>query len=393
MNLVATFNFGDVPYARQTVPYMQAYATRCGADFVEHRKFPQSHQYPPGASWFHADAIREFANQDRYTKLLLLDADQLVMPTCPDLFAMTGNRIRAVVDMGMPEGDNLAVWCDRILHETAVVGPYFNAGMLLVPLAAARRIAPCLSGPYPQDVTQQFFNNEQHFLNQRVRQREVIDWLPNDFNWLAPQFQDAAFQKQIIHFVGPHKGLLDGFLHVLESQYRPGSSESLSQLGQRMGTDKGTDHSYLEVYEQLFEPLRRRPMSMLEIGVYKGYSLRMWKAWFPQARIFGMDINPSVAPVPGCELVIASQTDRAAIESHWSDASLDLIIDDGSHQIEHQLLSLCYLWPKLKPGGFYVVEDVRDISWVKHFAPFRPLVLDRRHRRSREDDILVILMK
>ena len=41
----------------------------------------------------------------------------------------------------------------------------------------------------------------------------------------------------------------------------------------------------------------------------------------------------------------------------------------------------------------YVIEDVSDISMVKHFDPFRPLVLDRRHRRSREDDILVILMK
>jgi hypothetical protein len=388
MNLVATYNFGEVPYARHTVPYMQAYAARCGADFFEHRAFSQQHLYPPGAGWFKLEAIRQFARQDRHTTLLLLDADQLVMPSCPDLFAMTGDRIRAVVDMGIPEGGDFAVWCQNALHEPAVVGLYFNSGMLLIPLTAARRLAPFLSGPYTQHAL-----FEQHFLNQRVRQRESIDWLPNDFNWLAPQFQEASLQKQVVHFVGSHKNLLDQFVPLLESLACPGSSESLSQLGQRMGTDKGTDHSYLEVYEQLFEPLRRRPMSMLEIGVYKGNSLRMWKSWFPMARIFGMDINPEVAPVPGCELVIASQTDRAAIESRWSDESLDLIIDDGSHRLEHQLLALCYLWPKLKRGGLYVIEDLSDIALAKHFAPFRPLVLDRRHRRSREDDNLLVLMK
>lgn len=388
MNLVATFNFGDVPYARQTVPYMQAYAKRCGADFIEHREFPRHDQYPPGASWFHLEAIREFAQQDHYKTLLLLDADQLVMPSCPNLFTMTGDRIRAVVDMGIPDGGDFSDWCTRESKEAAVVGPYFNAGMLVVPLAAARRIAPSLTGPYPQHLLK-----EQHFLNQRVRQTETIDWLPNDFNWLAPQFQEPSLQQHIVHFVGPHKGLLDEFLPVLESRDHLRESETLPQLGLRMGTDKGTDHSYLEVYEQLFDTLRRQPMTMLEIGVHRGASLRMWRAWFPQARIYGMDIHPAAAVVPGCEVITASQTDRAVIEAQWADESLDLIIDDGSHRLEHQLLSLCYLWPKLKPGGFYVIEDITHASHLKHFAPFRPLFLDRRHRRSREDDILVVFMK
>ena len=388
MNLVATFNFGDVPYARHTVPYMRAYAKRCGADFIEHREFPRRDLYPPGASWFHLDAIRDFAQQDHYKTLLLLDADQLVMPSCPNLFVMTGDRIRAVVDMGMPDGDDFSGWCLEELKEAAIVGPYFNAGLLVVPLAAARRIAPFLCGPYPQHRLK-----EQHFLNQRVRQHESIDWLSKDFNWLAPQLRDAALQQHIVHFVGPHKGLLDQFIPALESRDHLRDSETLSELGRRLGTDKGTDHSYLEVYEQLFETLRRQPMTMLEIGVHRGASLHMWRAWFPKARIYGMDISPAAAAVPGCEVITASQTDRAVIEAQWGDESLDLIIDDGSHRLEHQLLSLCYLWPKLKPGGFYVIEDITNASHLKHFAPFRPLVLDRRQRRSREDDILVILMK
>ncbi len=388
MNLVATFNFGDVPYARHTVPYMQAYAKRCGADFIQHQEFPRHNLYPPGASWFHVDAIRDFAEQDHYTTLLLLDADQLVMPSCPDLFAMTGDRIRAVVDMGIPDGGDFTDWCGQVLKEEVVVGPYFNAGMLVVPLAAARRIAAHLSGPYSQHALK-----EQHFLNQRVRQHETIDWLPNEFNWLAPQFQDASLKQHIVHFVGQHKGLLDEIVPMLESQNHLRESETLPQLGLRMGTDKGTDHSYLEVYEQLFDSLRQRPMAMLEIGVHRGASLRMWRAWFPDARISGMDISPVAAVVPDCEVITASQTDRAVIEAQWADESLDLIIDDGSHRLEHQLLSLCYLWPKLKPGGFYVIEDITHASHLKHFAPFRPLILDRRHRRSREDDILVIMMK
>lgn len=389
MNLVATFNFGDVPYAEYTVPFMRAYAERCGADFVEYKQFPRRQLYPSAPSWFHIEAIRQFASQEYYTKLLLLDADQLVMPSCQDLFKGLGDHVQAVTDMGIPDGGNFGPWCREKLDESPVEGSYFNAGMLLLPLTAARRIAPRLEGPYPNDVEPLF---EQHFLNQRIRQQEVVDLLPNEFNWCAPQFFEDSAQKKIVHFVGAWKNLLPAYVARLMCREN-NANETLSAIGRRMGTDKGTDHSYLEVYEELLEPLRHRPMTMLEIGVYRGASLRMWQCWFPHAKVYGLDLDISGADAPNCELVAASQTDRVFIDARWGDDTFDLIIDDGSHRLADQILSLCYLWPKLKSGGIYVIEDIFDISTVKHFAPFHPMVMDRRHRRGRDDDTLLVFMK
>lgn len=389
MNLVATFNLGEVDYAEYTIPLMRTYASRCAADFIEHKQFPRRDSYPPSASWYHLEAIRNFAAQSYYTKLLLLDADQLILPGCPDLFEMTATRVRAVVDMGLPDGGDFASWCRYVLHEDPAPGAYFNAGMILMPLSEARRIAPFLEGPYP-DVNLAL--HEQHFLNQRLRQHLDVDWLPSAFNWLAPQFIDASLQQQIVHFVGKKKGLLPEFLARL-SQRERAAVVTLAQLGERFGTDKGTDHSYLDVYEQLLDPLRSKHITMLEIGIAGGASLRMWRSWFSAADIYGLDVNIESVDAPGCKLIQGNQTDRILLDSQWSDNTFDLIIDDGSHQLEQQLLSLSYLWPKLKTGGMYLIEDLEGIEFVKYFGAFRPLVLDRRSRRDRQDDILLVLMK
>jgi hypothetical protein len=168
---------------------------------------------------------------------------------------------------------------------------------------------------------------------------------------------------------------------------------NLPALGAQCGTDKGTDHTYLEVYQHLFESFRHRPIRLLELGVGQGASLRLWRTWFPQAHITGLDRSPPDLPDLDCDIVRFSQTDRAAMEATWSDETFDVIIDDASHHVEVQLLSLCWLWPKLKSGGLYVIEDVGHSALVKYFSIFRPLVLDRSHLKARGDDILVILQK
>ena len=74
MNLVATYNFGDVWYADYTVPFMRRYAERAGADFLEFKCFPNRHLYGPVHSWFHVEAIKILAGQGYYQTMLLLDA-------------------------------------------------------------------------------------------------------------------------------------------------------------------------------------------------------------------------------------------------------------------------------------------------------------------------------
>jgi predicted O-methyltransferase YrrM len=135
----------------------------------------------------------------------------------------------------------------------------------------------------------------------------------------------------------------------------------IDSIGLKYGTDKSSlKHDYLKYYAKHLPP---SVTSLLEIGAFKGASLRMWKELYPKARIVCLDLfqdpdNISKAEVEalGVEAIQGDQgytQDLARIPG-----TFDVIIDDGSHRSDHQILSLNYLWNKLNPGGLYVVEDL-----------------------------------
>lgn len=394
MKLVATYNLGSTWYAEHTIPHMRRYANAVGADFKEFRCFPNQAEFGSSASWFHLEAIRYLAGQSRYDWMLLLDADALVLPSCPDVFALAEGNVAVVQDMGIPWIDkSFQDWCADHYGSRPALGKYFNAGVLVVPRDAAIRISTEFRGPFVDE-----WPHDQHYLNWLLPERVSLTWLPVAFNWMAPQHRDDSWKQHIIHFSGVHKDLIPEYARAIENRttLESGSSNaapSLRQLARKYGTDKGTDHSYLEVYEHLFDKFRHRKISLLEIGVYHGESLRLWREFFPNGRITGIDIDLPSSRIEGCELLRISQTDRATLDAAFADESLDIIIDDASHRIEDQVQSVCWLWPKLKPGGLYLIEDVADAGLLKHFAAFRPLMLDRSHLRPRGDDILIVLAK
>ena len=159
--------------------------------------------------------------------------------------------------------------------------------------------------------------------------------------------------------------------------------------------DKGTAHSYIEhYYEDAFKPYRNKNITLLEIGIAQGQSLRMWREYFsPDSRIIGYDIRDNGVQCPGCELVYKDATDSNSFNEI---NELDIIIDDGSHQFDHQLKSLIFLFDKLKSGGLYVIEDVQDIdSTAENFLSFNPNVqiFDFRNIKNRKDDIIIQILK
>ena len=136
---------------------------------------------------------------------------------------------------------------------------------------------------------------------------------------------------------------------------------SLDDLGLMQGTDKSSiRHGYLAHYDRILGPLRHDEITMLEIGVDRGGSLRMWLDYFTRATIVGVDIDPARAGLAGdrCFIEIGNQADAAfmrAIGEKWRPA---VIVDDGSHQADHIMVSFNALFPLLRPGGVYIVEDV-----------------------------------
>lgn len=119
---------------------------------------------------------------------------------------------------------------------------------------------------------------------------------------------------------------------------------------------------YFQAYERHFSRFRGREVHVLEIGVYSGGSLDMWRTYFgPKSRIYGVDIEPACKAYEsdGVKILIGDQADR----SFWQRArlevpDLDIVIDDGGHAPEQQIVTLEELLPHLRPGGIYICEDV-----------------------------------
>lgn len=137
--------------------------------------------------------------------------------------------------------------------------------------------------------------------------------------------------------------------------------ETLDQIAIRTGTDKNSNcHNYCNYYEQFFAPLRDQPIKLLELGVYHGDSLRMWADYFQNGLIYGADIE------------VMSQHDDSRIKTYLVDELdilslvhlkeqvplMDIIVNDASHLSRGMILSFEHLFPHLKPGGYFVLEDL-----------------------------------
>ncbi|MGE3491705.1 MAG: class I SAM-dependent methyltransferase [Vicinamibacterales bacterium] len=146
----------------------------------------------------------------------------------------------------------------------------------------------------------------------------------------------------------------------------------LRQLARYFGTDKEGAHFYAGHYQHHFESRRHRVRRVLEIGVggledprAGGESLRMWKAYFRRAAIVGIDIyDKSFHDEHRITTIIGSQADEAFLRRvHAEHGPFDIIIDDGSHFVEHVLTTFKVLFPLLAPDGIYAVEDTQTSYW------------------------------
>lgn len=136
---------------------------------------------------------------------------------------------------------------------------------------------------------------------------------------------------------------------------------SLDALGLKLGTDKESiGNDYLAIYERNFKELRQKTFNLLEIGVAKGGSLRMWEQYFPNAQIIGADINEECRVYAGGRVTIeiGSQADTNFLTGLSEQYKPLIVIDDGSHLAIHNMASYRILFPLLPPGALYVIEDI-----------------------------------
>lgn len=168
----------------------------------------------------------------------------------------------------------------------------------------------------------------------------------------------------------------------------------LDSIAQTHGPDKRIGcHGYTPFYERHLGYLKDQPIKFMEIGIADGASFRMWKEWLPNAFLIGLDINDAPA-IEGVLFFKGRQEDESTINRILSiTGDLDVLIDDGGHIGAQQIASFNILWKRIKPGGWYIIEDLETgytgEEEKKQLMPFLFSLVDQVHK-DRESEIEAI---
>lgn len=172
---------------------------------------------------------------------------------------------------------------------------------------------------------------------------------------------------------------------VLASKgYQISRVDRLTYLADRCGSDKGTRYSahlYTRIYAKLFQSLQQEALTIAEIGLHRrdvdkrhgggeisapatasaAPSLEIWREYFPNADIFGFDIDDfSNVKIDRCKIVRGNMSSRDDLADFIRviGGQIDILIEDGSHTSHHQQTALGYLFRHIRSGGMYIIEDL-----------------------------------
>ena len=153
------------------------------------------------------------------------------------------------------------------------------------------------------------------------------------------------------------------------------NSHSLGWLAKRFGSDKTGPpgkHRYTQHYQKFFEPMRNERMVVLEIGIggytrtgTGGGSLRMWKHFFPNALVVGLDLeDKKFVEEDRIRVYQGDQSDGELLERIVREVGAPrIVVDDGSHFSHHIRATFEVLFPLLENGGYYAIEDTQTSYW------------------------------
>jgi hypothetical protein len=204
--------------------------------------------------------------------------------------------------------------------------------------------------------------------------------------------------------------------------------QSLDELSKKYNLDKNIAsgcHDYIPGYSKVFNDIRMKAKTVLEIGIgsvengqmcnslgqplngyQTGNSLRCWEEYFLNAKIYGIDIfEHTELNQDRIRTFVADQSNITELDMVIQSISetLDIIIDDGSHDGNHQMISFMHLNQYLSPNGIYMIEDIqpnniekfKDLSifpeyyrdYIRH--RFEIFIFDTREKNNRADDFMM----
>lgn len=132
---------------------------------------------------------------------------------------------------------------------------------------------------------------------------------------------------------------------------------------------------FFDIYDQYFHKYRGKEVVFLEIGIFQGGSLQMWKDYFgPKAKIYAIDINPACKQFEDEQITIfiGDQEDKAFLEQVKSQMPpIDILLDDGGHTMKQQINTFEVLFDHIKEGGIFLCEDLHTSYWWQYGGGLR----------------------
>jgi len=179
---------------------------------------------------------------------------------------------------------------------------------------------------------------------------------------------------------------------------------SLVDIVDNRYTDKNTTHSYLPLYQSLFESKHETAKNVLEVGIRNGGSIKLWSDFFINATIYGLDIE---------DVIILDIKNRTNIKLIWENAydteffrntllgmKFDVLLDDGPHTLESMKSFITLYSQVIADDGILVIEDVQEWDWISELTNMVPDHLkqyvktyDLRANKGRYDDIVFTIDK
>lgn len=174
---------------------------------------------------------------------------------------------------------------------------------------------------------------------------------------------------------------------------------NLNSYNTLIGTDKNTAHSYIDnFYEKAFAYYKDKNPTLLEIGTACGASLFLWKKYFINGSFYGLDIYDVLKKdyfIEDIKYLLKDAYDLNVINSL---PNFDIIIDDGPHNLETQLILIKNYLNKLNKNGILVIEDIETennlnilIDNIPNEYKMSYEVFDLRKIKNKNDDILLAI--
>jgi hypothetical protein len=205
--------------------------------------------------------------------------------------------------------------------------------------------------------------------NDDVREKtKIIEF--HRLNWMHPR--GGSF---IFHAFGygnhPYRSIDYVYADRFGIPIEEVSTETLLELSHRHPSDKEPNHSYFSrVYDSKLSSLKTSVTRVMELGVAEGYSLLIWRDFFKNATVVGVDIDASTGGSAKAGGRIILETFDVSKRPHIEQLvekypDTDIIIDDASHTMDQQQITFATLFKAVRSGGMYIIEDLHTSNEVK----------------------------